>query len=58
MYRNFFIHSSVDGQLIHSSVDGQLGCFYELAIVNHTVVNIEVHVIFFFDSGFLRVYVQ
>ena len=39
MYCDFFIHSSVDGQL---------GCFHELAIVNHAVMNIEVHVIFLF----------
>ena len=31
---------------IHSFVDGHLGCFYVLAIVNSTSVNIGVHVSF------------
>ena len=31
---------------IHSYVDGHLGCFLVLAIVNSTVMNIEVHVSF------------
>ena len=35
MYHIFFIHSSVDGHL---------GCFFVLAIVNTTAVNIRVHV--------------
>ena len=37
MYHVFFIHSYVDGHL---------GCFLVLAIVNSTVMNIEVHVSF------------
>ena len=32
--------------LMHSSVDGYLGCFYVLAIVNSTAMNIAVHVSF------------
>ena len=35
MYRNFFIHSSVDGYL---------GCFHVLAIVSITAMDIGVHV--------------
>ena len=35
MYHNFFIHSSVDGQL---------GCVHVLAIVNSVAMNIVVHV--------------
>ena len=35
MYHNFFIHSSVDGQL---------GCFHFLAIVNSAVMNKGIHV--------------
>ena len=31
---------------IHSYVDGHLGCFLVWAIVNSTVMNIEVHVSF------------
>ena len=37
MYHNFFILSSVDGHL---------GCFYVLAFVNSTAMNIRVHVSF------------
>ena len=36
-YRNFFIHSSVDGHL---------GCFHVLAVVNSATVNTGVHVSF------------
>ena len=32
--------------LINSSVDGRLGCFYVLAVVNTTAMNIGVHVSF------------
>ena len=35
MYHNFFIHSSVDGDL---------GCFYVLAIANSASVNNGIHV--------------
>ena len=31
---------------IHSSVDGQLGCFHVLAIVNNAAVNSGIHVTF------------
>ena len=31
---------------IHSSVSGHLDCFYVLAIINHTIVNIGVTVSF------------
>ena len=41
---------------VHSFFDGHLGCFHVLAIVNSAVMNIGVHVIFFFSYGFLRVY--
>ena len=37
MYRNFFIHSSVDGHL---------GCFHVVVIVNSAAVNNGVHVSF------------
>ena len=39
MYHSFFIHLSVRGHL---------GCFHALAIVNSAVINIVVHVVFFF----------
>ena len=39
MYHNFFIHSSVDGNL---------GYFHVLAVVNSATMNIEVHVFFQF----------
>ena len=46
MYHNFFVHSSVDGQL---------GCFHVLAIVNSAAMNIGVHVSFsiFVSSGYM-----
>ena len=37
MYRNFFIHSSVDGHL---------GCFYVLPIINSAAMNNGIHVSF------------
>ena len=46
IYHNFFIHSSVDGQL---------GCFHVLAIVNSTAMNSEIHVSFsiLVSSGYM-----
>ena len=46
MYRNFFIHSSVDGHL---------GCFYVLVIVNNAAMNNGIHVSFsiFISSGYM-----
>ena len=46
MYRNF---------LIHSSVDGNLGCFHVLAIVNSAEMNNEIHVSFsiLVSSGYM-----
>ena len=39
MYHIFFIHSSIDGHL---------GCCHVLAIVNNAVINIRMHISFFF----------
>ena len=46
MYHNFFIHSSVDGNL---------GSFHVLAIVNSAAVNIGIHVSFsvMISSGYM-----
>ena len=46
MYHNFFIHSSVDGQL---------GCFHVLAIVNSAAMNNGIHVPFsiLVSSGYM-----
>ena len=46
MYRNLFIHSSVDGNL---------GCFHVLAIVNSAAVNNGIHVSFsvLVSSGYM-----
>ena len=46
MYHNFFTHLSVDGHP---------GCFYVLAIVNSTAMNIGVHVYFsvMVSSGYM-----
>ena len=46
MYRNF---------LIHSSVDGNIGCFHVLAIVNSVAMNNGIHVSFsiFVFSGYM-----
>ena len=46
MYHNFFIHSSVDGNL---------GCFHVLAIVNSAAVNNGIHVSFsiLVSSGYM-----
>ena len=45
--------------LIHSSVDRHLGCFHVLAIVNSVVVNMRIHVFFFFfimiSSGHMQI---
>ena len=47
MYYNFFIHSSVDGNL---------GCFLVLAIVNSATVNNGIHVPFsnLISSGYVH----
>ena len=46
MYHNFFIHSSVNGDL---------GCFHVLAIVNSAAVNNGIHVSFsiLVSSGYM-----
>ena len=46
MYHNFFIHSSVDGNL---------GCFHVLAIVNSAAMNNGIHVSFsiLVSSGYM-----
>ena len=46
MYHNFFIHSSVNGDL---------GCFHVLAIVNSAAVNNGIHVSFsiLVSSGYI-----
>ena len=48
MYHSFFIHSSIDGYL---------GCFYVLAIMNITTMNMGIHV-YFKSVVFLWLYVQ
>ena len=42
---------------IHSSVDGHLGHFHVLAIVNSAVMNIAVHVSFFFLNKFIYLFI-
>ena len=46
MYHNFFIHSSIDGQL---------GCFHVLTIVNSAAMNNGIHVYFsvLVSSGYM-----
>ena len=46
MYRNFFIHLSVDGHL---------GCFHVLAVVNSAAMNNGIHVSFsiLVSSGYM-----
>ena len=47
-FLSFLLLSSISlhNLFINSSIDVHLGCFYTLAVVSHSVINIRVHISF------------